>query len=122
MIKNKAMLNIGFIYRTCGTFLDLILLKILYSSFVHFNSEYHLLIRSNNTLKQNNALESVQNNLYNNLHNNFWQFIPFKFNTHRPRSPYDGILNCFNLIPLLLFVVAVYFCSQEMFAQIVLLR
>jgi hypothetical protein len=44
MIKNKAMRNLGFIKRTCGSFIDPIPLKILYCSLVHSHLEYCPLI------------------------------------------------------------------------------
>jgi hypothetical protein len=40
IIKNKFFWNLVFIKRTCGSFLDIITLKILYCSLVRFNPEY----------------------------------------------------------------------------------
>lgn len=49
MIKNKVKRNLGFIKRTCGSFLNLIL-KILYCSLVRSNFEYCSLIWLQNKL------------------------------------------------------------------------
>lgn len=93
MIKNKAMRNLGFIKRTCGSFSDPIPLKLLYCSLVRSHLEYCPLVWLNNTLKQNQMLESVQNN--------FLRFISFKFNIFRhPHSSYNVVLNFLNLTPL----------------------
>jgi len=40
MIRNKAILNLGFIKRTCGTFANPLPLNILYCSLVRSNLEY----------------------------------------------------------------------------------
>jgi len=93
MIKNKAMRNLGFIKRTCGSFIDPIPLKILYCSLVRSHLEYRPLIWINNTSKQNSSLESVQNN--------FLRFISFKFNIYRPpHGSYNNILHFLYLLPL----------------------
>jgi len=64
MIKNKAMLILGFIKRTCGSLSNPIPQKLLYCSLVRSDLEYCPLVWLNNTLKQNKMLESVQNNFY----------------------------------------------------------
>lgn len=76
MVKNKAMRNLGFIKRTCGSFMDPIPLKILYCSLVRSQLEYSPLIWINNTSKLISRLESIQNNCL--------CFISFKFNIYRP--------------------------------------
>jgi len=84
---------LGFIKRLCKDFRDTFALKILYCSLVRSNLEYCLLIWINNTSKQNDTIEAVQNN--------FLRFMSFKFNIHRPpHGSYDNILNYLNLIPL----------------------
>jgi hypothetical protein len=93
MIKNKAMRNLGFIKRTCRSFNDPTALKTLYCSLVRSNLEYCPLIWINNTSKQNDTIESVQNN--------FLRYISFKFNIFRPiHGSYHNVLNYLNLSPL----------------------
>lgn len=72
MIKNKWMPNLGFIKWTCGSFRDPLSLKILFYAFVCSNLECCPLIWTNNTSKQIEAIESVQNN--------FLRFVSFNFN------------------------------------------
>jgi len=68
---------------------------ILYCFLVRSNFEYCPLIWINNRSKQNDNIESVQNN--------FLRFMSFKCNIHIHRSPhgsYNNILNDSNLISL----------------------
>jgi len=84
MIKNKAMCNLGFIKRTCGSFRDPLSLNVLFCALVRSNLEYCPLIWTNNTSKQIDAIESVQNN--------FLRFISFKFNIYMPpHGSYDSV-------------------------------
>ena len=84
---------LGFIKRSCKDFYDPFTLRILYSSLVRSNLQYCPLIWINNTSKQDEIIESVQNN--------FLRFMSFKCNIHRPvHGSYDNILNYLNLIPL----------------------
>jgi len=93
MIKNKAMRNLGFIKRTCGSFRDPLSLKVLFCALVRSNLEYCPLIWTNNTSKQIDAIESVQNN--------FLRFISFNFKIYRPpHGSYDTVLSFINLLPL----------------------
>jgi hypothetical protein len=88
------MRNLGFIKRTCSSFMDPIPLRILYCSLVRFQLEYCPLIWLNNTSKQLSTLESIQNN--------FLHFISFKFNIYRPsHGSYDNVLQYLNLLPLI---------------------
>jgi len=93
MIKNKAMRNLCFIKRTCGSFIDPIPLKILYCSLIRSHLEYCPLIWINNTTKQNSSLESIQNN--------FLRFISFKFNIYMPpHGSYNNVLHFLYILPL----------------------
>jgi hypothetical protein len=92
-IKNKAMHILGFIKRSCKDFHDPSVLKLLYYSLFRSNLEYFLLIWINYTQKQNEIIESIQNN--------FLRYMSFKCNKQRLKhGPYDNILNYLNLIPL----------------------
>ena len=53
---------LGFIKRSCNDFHDPSVLKLLYCSLVRSNLEYCPLIWINNTQKQNEMIDSVQNN------------------------------------------------------------
>jgi len=93
MIKNKAMRNLEFIKRTCGSFRDSLSLNVLFCALVRLNLEYCPLIWTNNTSKQIDAIESVQNNLL--------RFISFTFNIYRPpHGSYDSVLSSINLFLL----------------------
>lgn len=62
-IKNKAMRIFGSIKRSCKDFYDrYFCFEILYFSLIRLNLEYCPLIWVNNTFKQNDIIESVQNN------------------------------------------------------------
>jgi hypothetical protein len=87
------MRNLGFIKRTCRSFSDPLPLKVLFYALVRSNLEYCPLIWTNNTSKQINAIELVQNN--------FLRFISFKFSIYRPpHGSYDSVLSFINLLPL----------------------
>jgi len=65
-----------------------------YCSLVRSHLEYCHLIWINNTEKQNNSIELVQNK--------FSRFISFKFNIPRPiHGSYQNVLNFFNLSTLI---------------------
>lgn len=51
----------GFIKRSCKHFCDPFALRMLYCSLVRSNHEYYPIIWINNTSKQNDIIESVQN-------------------------------------------------------------
>lgn len=87
------MRNLGFIKRNCRQFSDPLSLKVLFCALVRSNLEYCPLIWTNNTHKQIDAIESVQNN--------FLRFISLNFNIYRPpHGSYDPILSFINLSPL----------------------
>jgi hypothetical protein len=75
-IKNKAMCILGFIKRSCKNVCKPFGLKILYCSLVHSNLDYCPFIWINNTSKQNDNIEVVQNN--------FLRFMSIKCNINKP--------------------------------------
>jgi len=77
---------LDFTKHTCTSFQDPFSLKILYCFLIHSNLEYCPLIWINDTVKQNNMLELVQNN--------FSRFISFKLNIFRsPYGSFDNVLH-----------------------------
>lgn len=87
------MRNLGCIKRTCGSFKDPLSLNIVFCAFVCSNLKYCPLIWTNNTSKQIDAIESVQNN--------FICFISFNFNIYRPPlGSYHSVLSFINILLL----------------------
>jgi len=92
MIKNKAKCNLEFIKKTCS-FNDLTALKTLLLSHSFRPRILPFDLFRNNTSKQNETIESVENI--------FLRFISFKFNKSRPiHGLYHSLLNFLNLSPL----------------------